>query len=120
MADTGRPPKFTDPDILDDMVDGYIAECEVSEEPLTITGLALYLGFSDKCSLYDYQKKDEFSHSIKRARTLVENGYEKRLGEGAGSIFALKNFGWTDRQDLNLSGQVGVSFNMGFNGKDGD
>ncbi len=116
----GRPLKFEDPAKLDKLVDAYISKCKSDDEPLTITGLALYLGFCDKSSLYDYQKKEDFTHSIKRARSLVENGYEKRLGEGAGAIFALKNFGWTDRQDLNIGGQLGVTFNMAFGGKDVD
>ena len=114
----GRPPKFTDPVELDKLIDDYIDNCpdirrvvsregEVVELPCyTLTGLALHLGFCDKCSLYDYQKKPEFSHSIKRARAFIERHYEMLLqaGNGAGAIFALKNFGWRDKQEVEHTG----------------
>lgn len=71
-------------------------------EPATITGLALFLGFSDRQSLYDYQAKEEYSCVIKKARTRVEMEYEKTLhAEGSpGAIFALKNMGWSDKQEV--------------------
>lgn len=67
----------------------------------SVTGLALALGFGDKSSVYDYAKKPEFSHSVKRALLIVENGYEEALRESnaTGSIFALKNMGWVDKQN---------------------
>lgn len=101
----GRPPKFTDPNEFDRLVNEYLDDCVANEEPLTITGLTLHLGFCDKCSLYEYGQREGFEYSVKRARLLVENGYEKRLREGSGVIFALKNFGWSDSQNINLGGQ---------------
>lgn len=84
-------------------------------EPPTITGLALYLGFESRQSLYDYEKKGEFSYTIKNARLRVENGYEKALhGRNAtGAIFALKNFGWKDKTevDTNLTLKGSISPN---------
>lgn len=67
-----------------------------------ITGLALYLGFESRQSIYDYEKTGRFSYAIKRARLRVENGYEQALLSKAstGAIFALKNFGWTDKQEI--------------------
>lgn len=65
----------------------------------TITGLALFTGFDNKKSLYDYAKKEEFSYSIKRALSIVEQEYEYALfGQSpTGAIFALKNMGWIDK-----------------------
>jgi hypothetical protein len=50
----------------------------------------------------DYQNKDEFSYTIKKAKLRIENAYEKRLIQNgrSGDIFALKNFGWTDKQEI--------------------
>lgn len=75
-------------------------------EPATVTGLALYLGFSSKSSLFDYEKKEEFSSIIKKGRTRVEHEYEKRLhgDKNAGAIFALKNMDWDDKVKNELSG----------------
>lgn len=74
--------------------------CIREPEPATITGLALYLGFSNKESIRDYEKKGaEFMALLKRARARVEYNYEKRLhgDKPVGAIFALKNMGWKDR-----------------------
>lgn len=68
-------------------------------EPITITGLCLFLGFDSRQSFYDYEKREEFSYIIKKIRLLVENRYELALGtkEVTGAIFALKNMGWRDK-----------------------
>lgn len=80
-----------------------IEKWEREPEPTTITGLALYLGFESRQSIYDYEKSGQFSYIVKRARMRVECEYEKRLSTTqapAGAIFALKNMGWADRQEL--------------------
>lgn len=104
-----RPRAIETPEEFDRLVDDYVAQCAADEEPLTITGLSLALGFADKSTLYDYGEYEGFSHSVKRARAIVENAYEKRLSGNAatGAIFALKNFGWRDRQELEHSGRDG-------------
>jgi hypothetical protein len=123
----GRPPKFDSPEHLMEECEAYFKyiegefhyeteEIQVDgkfkvvdkvvwdrySEPATITGLTLYLGFSDRGSLDDYEKKEEFSHIIKRARKLVEHNYEKRLhgDKNTGAIFALKNMGWKDKTEV--------------------
>ncbi len=51
----------------------------------------------------------EFAHSVKRAKLLIENGYEvdlRKTGNPAGSIFALKNMGWSDRQEVEFRGAL--------------
>ncbi len=75
-------------------------------EPPTVTGLALFLGFESRQSMYDYKKKEEFTYIIKRAISIVENAYEQRLSDGnsTGAIFALKNMGWKDEQGLKHTG----------------
>lgn len=82
-------------------------------EPITITGLCLYLGFESRQSFYDYEKRAGFSYIIKKARMIVENAYEKRLsndvpGSATGAIFALKNMGWKDQHQTELSGNMGI------------
>lgn len=71
-------------------------------EPETITGLALYLGFRSKGTLYEYAKKNEFSDYVKRALLVVEQKYELQLSytSPTGAIFALKNMGWKDKQEI--------------------
>lgn len=76
--------------------------CLREPENATITGLALFLGFESRQSVYDYEKNGEFSYTIKKARLHVENSYEKALlsKNSTGAIFALKNFGWSDKQEI--------------------
>lgn len=104
----GRPLKFQSVEELQTKIDAFFAECEAEEEPLTITGLALALGTSRQC-LINYEDKPEYFDAVKTAKDRVENYAEKRLftGTPTGPIFALKNFGWTDEQNLNLGGQNG-------------
>jgi hypothetical protein len=78
---------------------------KVIEIPVpTITGLVLHCGFADRQSFYAYEQKEEFSYTIKRARTLIEKEYEEQLSisGGSGPIFALKNFGWVDKQEISV------------------
>jgi hypothetical protein len=75
-------------------------------EPITITGLTLFLGFQSKSSLDDYCKdSEEFAFIIKKAKLLVEHNYEKGLHEEypTGKIFALKQMGWRDKQDVDVT-----------------
>jgi hypothetical protein len=123
----GRPPKYTNADDLSAKIDDYfifvqgekitktVTDPKTGEstdvdiwirypERITITGLALFLGFDSRQSLYDYQKKSKFSYPIKRALTIVEQQYENQLFERnpAGAIFALKNFGWKDKTEVDV------------------
>lgn len=106
----GRPRIIETPDEFDRLVDEYVAKCETDDEPVTFTGMALHLGFSARSSFYEYQNYDGFSDSVKRARAMVEMEYEKRLSGNSptGAIFALKNHGWSDKQQHELSGELPV------------
>ena len=81
------------------------------ESKLTITGLCLALGL-DKSTFYDYEKREDYKEIVRQARLIVENSYEISLRENGrtGDIFALKNFGWTDKQeiDTNTQGKVTI------------
>ena len=90
--------KYLTPEEMLVEIDIYLME----EEDYTITGLALALGFDSRQSIYDYEKRDEFSYIIKRAKLFVEMSYEDdlRTQYSSGSIFALKNMGWTDKSEI--------------------
>lgn len=98
----GRPPIFNSPEALQKGIDEYFA---LDNSQPTISGLCYHLGFESRQSFYDYEKNEIFSYTIKRARLRIENKYEERLfgAVNAGAIFALKNFGWTDKQEIEHS-----------------
>ncbi len=95
----GRPKIYEDPEELAKQVENYFNE-EEAKKP-TITGLALYLGFADKTTLYEYRDRPDFSYSIKKAITKIEQYHEQALSDNnvAGRIFALKNMGWRDKTE---------------------
>ena len=97
----GRPPKWETPEQLQKEIDKYFLDCEENNEPLTITGLAMALD-TYRETLMNYQEKDEFMDTIKKAKQRIENAYEKRLIKygRSGDIFALKNFNWKDKQEI--------------------
>ncbi len=114
----GRPRKYSSPDEFDAKVNEYIAICVANEEPITWTGMALHLGFSSRSEIDNYLEYDGFSHSVKRAKMIVENAYEKRLqgSNPTGAIFALKNMNWRDKVEQEISG-AGFSINIDVDGK---
>lgn len=137
----GRPPVYKTPQTLAKKVDGYFKYIEGEHhievkrveneetkkiervkvkvwdrypEPATITGLTLFLGFANRQSLYDYGGNNKFSGIIARARLRVEHEYEKSLqGKSAhGAAFALKQMGWSDRQEvIQTSTNTNVNYN---------
>lgn len=122
----GRPAIYKTPEELSEAVDAYfqyikgekaqtvLPDGSITEswvrfpEPATVTGLALFIGFESRQSIYDYAEKGEFSYIIKNARLRVECEYEKNLSGNSptGSIFALKNMGWKDKTETELSGKI--------------
>lgn len=97
---------FKTPQEMQKKIDKYFNE-EVGEDNApTISGLAYYLGFSDRRSVYDYKEKDEFTHTIKRAVLRCEKYCENQLltgNGGSGAIFWAKNHGWSDKQEIEHS-----------------
>ncbi len=111
----GRPPHYKTPKELQAKIDEYfekppntrtmtLANGSSVEIPLYgVSGLAYALGFMDRQSLYDYDNRsDKFSCIVKRARLFIESEYEVALRDNnvTGIIFALKQMGWKDRQEI--------------------
>ncbi len=99
-------------DELNTNIEAYFAELEATNDKDKdknpgFAGLAYALGFCERRSLNDYAALDEeeLSTPIKRAMLRIEASYESGLHRQActGSIFALKNRGWTDKQEIEHS-----------------
>lgn len=107
----GKPLKFKTVEELQKKIDDYFYSCNEESEPITITGLALALDTTRE-TLCDYEEKDEYSDAIKKAKLMVQHAYEKRLvkrGNG-GDIFALKNFGWKDKSEVDNTLNIKSAF----------
>ncbi len=127
----GHPPIYKDPDELGKKIDEYFDQCEPeyathkndegeiivftdkNNRPIiknlnapSLSRLALYLGYASRQSIYDNEKNELFSYIIKRARSKVEDWiYQHSLDSSippAVGIFILKQFGYTDKQELDI------------------
>jgi len=74
-----------------------------AEQARSYFGLALCVG--SKQLLQDYEKRPGYSDIVRKAKLLNENSYELSLRKdgGAHNIFALKNFGWSDKLEQEIS-----------------
>lgn len=116
----GRPLEFDTKEELDEAIKGYFDSITVTEtteggqtytkyvRPPTVTGLAYYLGVTRQ-TLLNYQNKDEFFDTVKRAKTRIEMYAEEELYRNKGSVQGVKfnltnNFeGWSDKQKLDIN-----------------
>jgi len=117
----GRPPIFDTAESLQKAIENYFKEgvkiktvvigkapnqYSVEIEVPTISGLCYHIGFESRQSFYDYEKREGFSYTVRRARLFIERHYEEMLqtGNTTGAIFALKNFDWKDSQEFSHNG----------------
>ena len=103
----GRPLKFQSVEELQVNIDAYFEV--TNKDEWTWTGLALFL-HTDKETLKDYREnRAEFVAPLKTAMLKVENGYEVDLKKHGrtGTIFALKNFDWKDKNESEVYGKNG-------------
>ena len=113
----GRPLKFSSPKQLQSSINKYFKYCDENNRPYTIAGMAEHLGV-DRQTIYNYEQRDEFFGTIKKARLKIERYIEEILIlEGkAGQIFYAKNYGYKDQQDINTK----VTINKGLEDFFGD
>lgn len=134
----GRPPFYNTAEEMQEKIDEYFEACKgrvlmddngepyvdkhghpivVDVRPLTITGLALALGFNSRQALLNYQAKDEFHDTIMRAKAKVECYAEERLfdKDGAnGAKFSLANNfdGWKEKQQIEAEVNSEMTINI--------
>ena len=138
----GRPPKYKTVEEIEIMIDKYFEDCKgtilldcnknpvldkfdkpimYNTEPLTITGLALALGFLSREALLNYQDKDEFVITITRAKSFCQKYAEKRLFDkegSAGAKFSLQNnWNWREKSEVESTNR---NFNQDVDGLSDD
>lgn len=103
----GRPLKYSDPKVIQDIIDKYFNDCDnhkskgldkygkvvefLDPQPYTVTGLANALDI-ERCTLIDYENaiqpslckldpviKEEIANTIKRAKAKCEEYAERKL-----------------------------------------
>jgi hypothetical protein len=111
--------KYESVEALKNDINFYFKECERRKRPLTITGLAISLGFTSREALLNYEKTEgyeKFFDTVKKAKLIVQNFAEEFLYSGknvAGAIFNLKcNYGWEDKQTIEHIGRADAPVNV--------
>ena len=124
----GSPPYYTNVEDMQNKIDEYFRKSEgemlldkdgepilnkgypiyIKSYPLTITGLALALGFNTRQSLLNYQGKKEFVDTITRAKLVVEEYANTRLFDKdgvQGAKFSLANNyeGYKEKSETDLN-----------------
>ena len=106
----GRPRQYESVSDLDEIIEAYFVETAEKELWPTVTGLCLALNLTRQ-GLLNYEVREEFVDTIKKAKLMVEFAIEQQLMSGkpaAGPIFNLKNnFGWKDEHKQTVSGPDG-------------
>jgi len=75
----GQPPYYETPEELDKAIGKFFTDRSEAGKPPTQAGLALYLGFESRQSLWDYKTRKDFSYVIKKALLMIEDFHEGRL-----------------------------------------
>lgn len=98
-----RPRIYTDDDyeLFEREVMDYIKKCELEEEPITVSGLAVYMKIG-RTTLWRYAEREKFKDLMdffkERVMMCLENETLKGNLNPTMAIFSLKNnFGWTDK-----------------------
>jgi hypothetical protein len=116
LNETGRPCKFETVEQLQKAIDEYFDYCDENNKPYTVSGLAYALDTTRR-TLLDYQEKEEFSHTIKKAKAKIEQFNEELLYSKdvptVGVIFNLKNnYEWKDKQEIDADLTSDVTINI--------
>lgn len=104
-----RPLSIESPADFERLANEYFDKCESTDRRPTVNGLTLALGLSSRQSLLNYGEREGFLDAVKRVRTRLEDEWEQGLvgGNAAGTIFWLKNQGWSDKTETELYGKDG-------------
>lgn len=99
----GQPAKWKSKQELQEKIDAYFIYCEDNKRPYTIAGIASFLDVSRQ-TIYNYSYKEEFFDIIKKARDKIMAYIEEEaiIRGNAGTIFVMKNYGYTDKQEVSI------------------
>jgi hypothetical protein len=110
---------WSTPEEFDAYVDQYFQACyetfankEVPTEAPCFPGLYLHLGVIDRSGMMDYLASSAgqaYDLNYRRAYAMIEKYLvvnAQITSNPAGSIFLLKNMGYSDKQDVHVTGKV--------------
>lgn len=86
----------------------YFENCKIKTVPITTAGLAVALSLTRRDLFAEAEKEGQRGEIIRKAVTICEKFAEQQLytGSANGAAFALKNMGWTDKKETEISGEL--------------
>jgi len=109
----GRPPKFKNPEELQEKFDEYMEDKEFDDYK-SLSGFAVYCGTYRDYLTQKIEDNPSFYNTIKRIKERLSHYCLNNAKEGdknqALNIFLLKNNGYTDKteQDVNIKGNISI------------
>lgn len=113
----GRPKVFNSVDELREKIEGFTEYCDSQGVPKTFERLSTFLKV-DRKTLYNYKAKDEYAPLFEEIKQeiladIMQKGLTGEINPTFG-IFCLKNYGYTDKQEVetvntNLNKNVDLS-----------
>jgi hypothetical protein len=103
----GRPLTYNTTEELQKNIDEFFIWCEVNDKVPLQGELIYFLGFSGRQSLTDYQKRDEFSYIIERAKQRCENelnqaGLKNKLNANLVKLNLSSNYGFNEKTEVDV------------------
>ena len=114
----GRPLAFKTVEELSAKIQTYLDDCKSKDDVPTICGLAVDLD-CDRHTLVNYERKEEYFTTVKRAKTIISAIQEQLALKGKINptvwIFSAKNnLGYKDKQEVEQTGAMDNNLNISF------
>lgn len=113
----GRPAIYESEEQLQTRIDEFFIWCEENDKVPLQGELVYFLGFAGRQSLTDYQKREQFSYIIERAKQRCENeinqaGLKNKLNAQLVKLNLSSNYGYNEKTEVEHSGQVPISITI--------
>jgi len=114
----GRPPKYNTPEKMQEAIDSFFESYEGTEDVPLLGELALFLGFANRQSLYDYHGRNAgFSCILDEAKQKCENrlnqlALQNKLNSNMAKMNLASSYGFSDKQQVEHSGNVSAQFSI--------
>jgi hypothetical protein len=111
-----RPLKFKTPEELQEKIDNYMQEVSNQDRVPTIAGLAVSLD-TNRDTLCNYGDREEFSDTIKKAKTLIaaiqeEMALKNRINSSVWIFSAKNNLGYNDKKEVSQTTKLEGEFKI--------
>ncbi len=100
--------------LMDKKFEAYFKDCKKRNQPPTVPGMAYYLGFMSRSSIYAYKKKARFKYVVSRALLRIEHTLSEMITrtdikQVKGVQYILNNMfrkSYSDKQQIDIHADI--------------